>query len=221
MKSRTDEQIHHDVLDELRWDTRVEETELGVEVDKGVVTLTGTVSSYANKVAALEAAHRVSGVLDVANDIQVKIPGGFTRTDTEIAQAVRGALEWNVLVPDQQIRSTVADGWVTLEGVVAYLSEREDAERAVLNLSGVRGVVNKLVVNPRDVAPTDVRMVIEDALERRADREADRIGVNVSDGTVTLSGSINSWEEKRAIVGAVSHAPGVVAVRDHLTILSI
>jgi len=221
MKSRTNEQTHHDVLDELRWDTRVEETEVGVEVDNGVVTLTGTVSSYAKKVAASEAAHRVSGVLDVANDIQVKIPGGFTRTDTEIAQAVRGALEWNVLVPDHQIRSTVADGWVTLEGVVAYLSEREDAERAVRNLSGVRGVVNKLVINPTDVAPTDVRMVIEDALERRADREADRIDVNVNNGTVTLSGSIKSWEEEQAIVSAVSHAPGVVSVKDHLTISPI
>jgi osmotically-inducible protein OsmY len=221
MKSRTDEQIHHDVRHELRWDTRVEETEVGVEVDKGVVTLTGTVNSYAKKVAALEAAHRVSGVLDVANDIQVKIPCGVLRTDTNIAQAVRGALKWNVLIPDQQIRSTVADGWVTLEGVVAYLSESEDAERAVRNLLGVRGVANKLVVNPMDVAPTTVRRVIENALERRADREADRVDVNVSNGTVTLSGSINSWEKKRAIVGAVSHAPGVVLVRDHLAISPI
>jgi osmotically-inducible protein OsmY len=218
MRSKTDEQIHHDVLKELRWDTRVEETEVGVEVDEGVVTLTGTVSSYAKKLAALEAAHRVSGVLDVADDIKVQIPGSFTRTDTEIAQAVREALEWNVLVPDQQIRSTVANGWVTLTGAVTYLSEREDAEKAIRDLRGVSGVTNKLVVNPVKVAPNDIRFVIEDALERRADREADRIDVKVNDGTVTLAGSINSWEEKRAIVGAVSHAPGVVAVRDNLRI---
>jgi osmotically-inducible protein OsmY len=221
MKCKTDGQIHHDVLHELRWDTRVEETEVGVEVDKGVVTLTGTVSSYAKKLAALEAAHRVSGVLDVANNIKVRIPGSLSRTDTEIAQAVRGALEWNVLVPDQQIRSTVSDGWVTLVGFVTYLSEREDAEKAVGDLLGVRGVTNHLMVNPMKPAPNDIRFVIEDALERRADREAERIDVEVSDGTVTLSGSINSWEEKRAIVGAVSHAPGVVTVRDDLTISTI
>ncbi len=83
---------------------------------------------------------------------------------------------------------------------------------------GVSGVTNKLVVNPVKVAPNDIKFVIEDALERRADREADRIDVKVNDGTVTLAGSINSWEEKRAIVGAVSHAPGVVAVRDNLRI---
>lgn len=218
MNIKSDEQIHQEVLRELRWDTRVEETEVGVEVDRGVVTLTGTVSSYAKKLAAQEAAHRVSGVLDVANDVRVKIPGSLGRTDTEIAQAVRRTLEWDALVPNEQIRSTVADGWVTLEGSVEYLREREDAERAVRYLLGVKGVHNKLVVSPVKTAPKDVRVVIEDALERRADREADRIQVKVSDGTVTLSGHVNSWAEKRAVMGAVSHAPGVLTVKDQLCI---
>ena len=95
--TKTDAQIHHDVLEELKWDSRVDETEVGVQVASGVVTLTGTVTSWAKRVAAQEAAHRVIGVLDVANDIQVKVPGGLTRTDTQIAQAVRQALEWDVL----------------------------------------------------------------------------------------------------------------------------
>ena len=218
MNIESDEQIQQEVLRELRWDTRVEETEVGVEVDKGVVTLTGTVSSYAKKMAAQEAAHRVSGVLDVANDVHVKVPGGLRRNDTEIAQAVRRALEWDALVPQEHIRSTVSDGWVTLAGAVEYLREREDAERAVRYLLGVKGVHNKLVVNPVKVAPKDVRIVIEEALERRADREADRIDVKVSDGAVTLSGYVHSWGEKRAILGAVSHAPGVLTVKDQLRI---
>ena len=116
--TKTDSQIQQDVLRELKWDTRVEETDVGVEVDRAVVTLTGTVSSYAKRMAAQEAAHRVAGVLDVVNDIQVHLPGSLARTDTEIAQAVRHALEWDVVVPDTQIRSTVSDGWVTLEGDV-------------------------------------------------------------------------------------------------------
>jgi osmotically-inducible protein OsmY len=218
MNIKGDEQIHQEVLRELRWDTRVEETEVGVEVDKGVVTLTGTVSSYAKKLAAQEAAHRVSGVLDVANDIQVKVPGSLGRTDTEIAQAVRRALEWDALVPNEQIRSIVSDGWVTLEGTVEYLREREDAERAVRYLLGVKGVHNKLLVSAAKVTPHEVRNVIEDALERRADREAERIEVKVSDGMVILSGHVHSWAEKRAVIGAVSHAPGVVTVRDQLRI---
>src|SRR5690242_16211778 len=113
-----DPEIQQAVIRELRWDTRVDETDVGVEVDNGVVTLTGTVDTYQKRMAAQQAAHRVSGVLDVANDIRVHIPGTGARTDTEIAQAVRGALEWHTDVPHEHIRSTVMDGQVTLEGHV-------------------------------------------------------------------------------------------------------
>jgi osmotically-inducible protein OsmY len=145
---KSDTQIHHDVLEELKWDSRVDETEVGVQVAGGVVTLTGTVTSWAKRVAAQEAARRVIGVLDVANDIAVKVPGGFMRSDTEIAQAVRQALEWDVFVPNERITSTVTDGWVTLEGPVERGSQRDDAERAVRNLTGVKMVVNKITVTP-------------------------------------------------------------------------
>ncbi len=222
MTRKSDEQIHQEVLRELRWDSRVDDTEVGVEVDQGVVTLTGTVASYAKKLAAQAAAHRVTGVLDVANDIRVKVPGSEGRTDTEIAQAVRHALEWDVLVPDTRITSTVTDGWVTLEGRVDRLRERADAERTVRYLQGVRGVTNKLGVRPSTVQPERVREVIEEALERcaarEAEREAERLQVLVSDGVVTLTGRVRSYEEKRAVLGAVSHAPGVHTVTEHLRI---
>ena len=115
---RNDEEIQKSVLDELKWDGRVLATDVGVEVNKGVVTLTGSVESYAKRVAAQEAAHRVRGVLDVANDIQIRVPESTGRTDTEIAQAVRQALEWNVFVPQERIHSTVSEGLVTLTGTV-------------------------------------------------------------------------------------------------------
>jgi osmotically-inducible protein OsmY len=141
---KSDAQIQQEVLRELQRDPWVEETEVGVQVANGVVTLTGTVTSGAKRVAAQEAAHRVAGVLDVANDLEVKRAGLLVRTDTEIAQAVRRALERDVSVPDQRIRSTVTDGWVTLEGTVDFGHEREDAERAVRNLASVRGVTNRI-----------------------------------------------------------------------------
>jgi osmotically-inducible protein OsmY len=220
MMRKSDEQILEDVLRELRWDSRVDATEVGVAVGQGVVTLTGTVANYATKVAAKEAAHRVAGVLDVANDIRVEIPGSRERTDTEIAQAVRQALAWNVLVPHERITSTVDDGWVTLEGSVERLRERTDAERAVWHLQGVCGVTNKIVVRPSPVQPARVRAVLEEALERcatrEAEREAERLQVQVSDGVVTLTGRVHSYEEKRAVLEAVSHAPGVHTVQDHL-----
>jgi osmotically-inducible protein OsmY len=213
---KTDTQIHRDVLEELRWDSRVDETEVGVEVDNGVVTLTGTVTSWAKRMAAQEAARRVSGVLDVANDIQVKVSGALTRTDTEIAQAVRRTLEWDVFVPDEKIASTVSEGWVTLDGTVERWTEREDAERAVRNLTGVKGVVNRITVTPMKVVGQDVRASIEQALERRAEREAKRIHVDVRDGTVTLTGPVHSWAERNSVVAAARFTPGVVSVEDHL-----
>jgi osmotically-inducible protein OsmY len=214
---KSDSQIQQDVLLELSWDPRVEETEVGVEVDRGVVTLTGTVSSWAKRVAAQEAAHRVTGVLDVANDIKVKLPGDLVRTDTEIAQAVRRALEWDALVPNERIQSTVSNGWVTLEGSIDTWAEREDAERAVQNLIGVRGVMDKMTVKAaKRVEPEKVHEAIENALERRADREAKRIKVEVTDaGTVTLTGQVRSWAEKRATLASARFAPGVRSVEDH------
>lgn len=217
---KTDAQIHHDVIEELRWDPRVEETEVGVEVDKGVVTLTGTVTSWAKRIAAQDATRRVLGVLDVANDIEVKIPGGLARTDTEIAQAVRHTLEWDVFVPDTRITSTVTDGHVTLEGSVDRLSERDEAERAVRSLTGVKAVINRITVAAQPAKPMadDVRNAIERVLERRAEREARRIKVDVSDGRVTLTGAVRSWVEYRSVIGAVRFTTGVRAVDDHLRV---
>jgi osmotically-inducible protein OsmY len=215
---KSDISLQQAVLRELQWDTRVGPTEIGVEVDKGIVTLTGTVDGFAKKFAALEAAHRVSGVLDVADGIEVHYPGSGAPTDAEIARAVRHALEWNVFVPDQNIQSTVEDGWVTLDGKVGLLREREDAARAVGNLAGVKGVWNQIRVAGPRVEPAVIRRKIEEALERRAEREAERITVRVDDATVTLSGTVRSWPEKQAIMGAVGHASGVHAVKDQLRI---
>jgi osmotically-inducible protein OsmY len=218
--SKSDSEVQQDVLRELSWDPRVEETEVGVEVHGGVVTLTGSVSSWAKRVAAQDAAHRVLGVLDVANDIQVKVPGGDVRTDTEIAQAVRRALEWDAFVPHERIQSTVSNGLVTLEGNVDSWTEREDAERAVQNLVGVHGVTDKMtVLSAKPVQSERVREAIENALERRAEREARRIRVEVTGtGTVTLTGQVRSWAEKRATLAAARFAPGVRSVEDHLEI---
>jgi len=215
---RSDVDIQQDVQRELRWDTRFEKAQVGVTVKNGVVALTGTVESYGKKWAASDAAHRVTGVLDVANDIQVKLPGDAQKTDLDVAKAVRHSLEWDVFVPDQKIRSTVTNGWVTLEGDVEYLRQREDAGVAVRNLAGVKGVTNSILVREKKIQPLEVRKKIEEALERRADREAEQIAIQVADGNVTLSGRVRSWLEKQAVFGTVSHAPGVTHVNDKLRV---
>jgi osmotically-inducible protein OsmY len=214
--AKPDVQVQREVIDELTWDTRVEETDVGVEVDDGIVTLTGTVRTFGARLAAQEAAHHVRGVLDVVNDIQVR-PFGF-RTDTDIAADVRNALEHNALVPADQIRTTVSHGLVTLEGEVNFYRERVDAQHAIRHIPDVVGIVDKLTVRQRGVSAGEIREAIESALERQAEREAERIHIDVDDGRVTLSGRVRSFREKRAILGTAGHAPGVTTLVDHLKV---
>lgn len=218
MKRKSDSEIKQQVLRELKWDSRIAWSEIGVEVLEGVVTLTGNVNSYAKKLATQEAAHRIDGVLDVANEIEVRPTGDFTRKDSDIALAVRHVLQWEALVPDERLQSTVSDGWVTLEGEVDFWREREDAQRSVLRLEGVVGVVNEITIAPQKVDADELVEDIQDALERRADREAERLRIEVHDGAVDLFGRVHSWQEKRAVVGSISHAPGVIQIRDHLRV---
>ena len=208
---RTDAEIRQAVLRELKSD-------VGVVVESGMVTLTGTVDGWDKRLAALEAAHRVIGVLEVVNDLQVQVPGMAERTDTEIARAVRHALEWDTLAPESRIRWTVGSGQVTLEGEVACRSQRDDAERAVRNLLGVRHVASSITIKPPKLLPADIRKAIREALERHADREAERIDLSVKDGRVSLSGIVHSWTERDAVVGAARGTPGVRTIEDHLQI---
>ena len=218
MNKKSDGEIKTQVTRELKWDSRIGWAEIGVQVEGQVVTLTGTVTSYAKKRAAQEAAHRVAGVLDVANEIVVAPTSDFVRTDEDIARAVRHSLEWDALVPDKRIKSTVSDAWVTLEGEVDYWHEYEDAEKTVLRLEGVVGVTNKINVAPSEVDPRDLRAHIEQALERRADRQAEHLRIEVNQGDVDVSGRVHSWQEKRAIIGSISHLRGVAIVKDHLRV---
>lgn len=217
-QTRSDSEIKRAVLDELAWDTRVDETEVGVEVDRGIVTLVGTVTNWGKRMAAQEAAHRVLGVLDVANDIVVRQPGTPGHTDTELAAAVRHALHWDVFVPAERIRSTVSHGWVRLDGTVDSWAEHEDAERVVKNLRGVIGVTNMIQVEPPEVHAGELRRRIQEALERRADREAQRLRISVNGDMVTLDGVVHSWAERVAVVGAVKGTAGVGAIADRLQV---
>ena len=218
LERRSDRDLKQRILRELKWDSRISWASINVAVYDAVATLTGSVPTYAQKVAAQEAAHRVVGVLDVANDIEVNPVDGFVRSDTELARAVRSALEWDALVPDDQIQSTVSDGWVTLEGEVNNGRERTDAETAIRRLTGVVGLVNRITIRKQEVNEEQLREEIDDALGTRAGREAERLRIEIHDGVVDLRGRVHSWQERRAVLGSISHAPGVTQVRDHLRI---
>ena len=216
--SKSDQLVRQAVVRELQWDARTADQTIDVEVAEGVVTLVGTVTGWAKKAAAQEAAHRVAHVLDVANELQVVVQGSDGRTDTEIARAVRLALEWDVFVPDKRIRSSVSGGWLTLEGEVDNLIQRDECERSLRNLAGVRGITNKIEVAPSKVSASELRTAIERALERRAEREAHHVQLTVEDGRVILAGVVGSRAERDAVVGAARGTVGARAVDDRLRV---
>jgi osmotically-inducible protein OsmY len=213
----SDVQIREAVLRELRWEPRIKGSNIGVAVDNGVVRLVGTVGTSTEKLAVVEAALRVIRVVDVVDEIEVRIPEG-SRTDPDIARAVEHALLWNAHIPHERIRFTVSNGWVALEGRVEFTHERLEAERTVRRLSGVRGVYNEIVVDPPEVKTENVRQAIEEALRREAELEAENIRVSLKGDTVNLKGRVHSWQEKQMILNAVVHSPGVRRIDDHLSI---
>ena len=209
------------VQEELAWEPSVSAESITVgTAGGGVVTLTGTVRTFAEKVAAERAVRRVRGVLGVVNDLDVKLLVTHQHPDTEIAKAAVNALQWNAVVPRDAIRVHVSDGWVRLDGAVDAHFQRTAAEEAVRTLVGVLGVSNRVTLRPPAQIP-QVRAKIEAALQRRASLDAARVQVRTRDDhTILLSGSVSSWQERELVEAAAWAAPGVIAVEDEIKVES-
>jgi osmotically-inducible protein OsmY len=214
---KTDARIREDVLDQLAWESDVDDRQIGVAVENGVVTLSGVINSYTSKMAAERAAKKVNGVKAVAEDIEVKYGDAFKKTDKEIAKAAVNALEWNISVPDDKIMVKVEDGWVYLTGEVKWDYQRNAARKAVENLLGVRYVSNNISLKQK-IEAKDIKNKIKKAFERAADVDAKKVSVEVDGHTVTLRGSVRSLAEKEEARKTAYASPGVYNVINKINV---
>jgi osmotically-inducible protein OsmY len=215
---KTDKQLQRDVLDELQYEPSVDASKIGVIAHDGIVSLSGTVASYAEQFGATRAAERVAGVKAVASETKVELPSMHQRDDADIAQQVLNALKWHVWIPQDTIKVKVAHGWVTLEGNVDSKYQHTSVDNAVRYLMGVKGLVNLITVKQPAINSSEVKTKIENALRRATELEAARIKVEVIGSKVVLRGMVGSWAERSAAERAAWAAPGVGQVEDNLTI---
>jgi osmotically-inducible protein OsmY len=214
-----DEQLQSDVLDELLWDPSINTTDVEVSADNGTITLSGSIGSYTELYAAERDARRVRGVVSVVDELEVRLPPAYKRTDADLAGAANDALRWNVLVPSEGISVTADDGRVTLMGEAEYQYQRQAAYDAVRLLIGVKSVNNQIRITPR-VSTDEVQVRIEQALVRNAETDARNISVEAEAGTVTLRGVVHSWAENDAAVQVAWAAPGVREVENELSVIA-
>jgi osmotically-inducible protein OsmY len=213
-----DKQLRQNIIDELEFEPSVDAQDIGVAVSDGVVTLSGHVFSYAQKVAAQHAVQRIKGVRAIAQEIEVRYPGEKKTADDEIAKRALNVLKWDAVIPKDMVKVTVQKGWVLLTGEVDWQFQKKAAEDAIRKLSGVTGVSNSIVIKPR-VSASDIKKKIEAALARNAHVESRAIRVNVSDGNkVRLEGAVDSWDDRDIVENAAWSVPGVQSVDDRLAI---
>lgn len=213
----SDTNLKRAIMDELVWDPSVDSNHIGVTVDDGIVTLTGHVSSYSEKIAAEKAVKRVKGVRAIAQEIEVRFPNDKKTSDDQIAKRALDIIAWNSTIPKDKVQVQVQSGFVTLSGQVDWHYQRTDAEYAVRRLEGVKGLSNEIKVKP-SVQASDVKQRIESALKRNAELEANSIKVSVTNGRVSLDGKVKALYERDLAERTAWSAPGVVSVEDHISI---
>jgi len=215
---RTDLEIKNDVLDELAWQPNIDETQIGVIVNDGIVTLTGTVFTYAIKMAVVKTIEKIAGVKAIAEDIKIGYISSLNKTDTEISNSALNAIEWNASVPNNNVIIEVDNGWITLVGELEWAYQRDAAKRTVEYLPGVKGVTNNITLKQSMIKPQDIQQKIKKAFDRSASIDAKNISVDVHDHKVTLTGKVHSITEKNDAEKVTFNAPGVYIIQNELEV---
>jgi osmotically-inducible protein OsmY len=214
---KTDAELKNYILAELKYEPSVKATDIGVLVNEGTVTLNGFVTSYWEKWAAVAAAKRVAGVKAIADDIEVRLTSSTHHSDGDIAAAAASQIEWATTIPEETVKITVREGFVTLDGTVEWWYQKDAAERAVQTLFGVKGVSNLIEIKPKLTASA-IKTDISSAFERNALCDSDKINVEVSDSEVTLSGEVDTHAERDEAARVAWRAPGVSSVDNQINV---
>ena len=217
MTTMQDTLLQENVLAELQFEPSLDATHIVSVVKDGIVTLTGSVSNFPEKWAAERAVKRVFGVKGVAEELVVEFRSSTRHSDEDIVGAARRALEWSTTVPEKSVQIRVEKGWVTLEGMVEWQFQRQEAHNVVARLLGVKGVSNMITLK-HQVTSADIHTEIEAAFKRGGDLEAGRVQVEVKGSRITLRGQLPSWTEIDAAGLAAWNAAGVTAVDNQIYI---
>lgn len=213
---KTNEQLQKDVQEAIKWEPLLHPAEIGVTAADGVVSLSGTVDSFAKKKQAENAARNVAGVKVLVENIQVKLPDSKAKTDIEIGAEIISALTSNVIIPQDKIKVKVENGWVDLDGELPWDYQREITENAIQFLPGIKGIFNNITINP-DTNDTVSKKKVEEALKRSAVDERE-ITVSVNDTTVTLTGTVHSWQQKEEAGRIAWKTPGIKHLKNKLEV---
>jgi osmotically-inducible protein OsmY len=209
-----DSRVRDAVLRQLEWALEVDVRGVRIAAKDGDITLTGHIDTFSAKLTAERKAKRVRGVKAVTNDIEVRPK--LDRNDADIAADVAHAFALRSTIPDS-VQAAVDMGRVTLTGKVDRLFHAREAERAVRDIRGVRGILNRITVAP-SVLEEDVHGRIGAALHRTAEVDARHITVSVSGGTAILTGRCRSWLQRESAEEAAADAPGVTRVENLIVV---
>jgi osmotically-inducible protein OsmY len=218
---KTDELIRKNVIEEINLDPQLSRvaSRIGVSVKEEVVTLTGMVDYYSEKIAAEKAAHRVRDVKVLAVDIEVRSSENTNNiTDSNIADAVWNALKWHSAVNEDTVNIKVENGWVYLDGAVDWEYERRAVEKSIEHLQGVKGVLNQIKIKQQEIDPDEIKKKIKAAFHRHATVDSANIAIETSGHKVILTGNVRSWTERKDAEDVVWLMPGVTEVENRIEI---